>query len=140
MMLLFRWWKIIALALLVAAVALYVGNAERNRGLVKLLDAEVADYALMTERQHQQIASLHHQIERNTANAMKQLAEERRRLILARVEAERIKQQRDTITAELAASRQDWLEAIDHDPTLKEFVAHPVPGAVWHRLRRAAGG
>lgn len=137
---LLQWGKIIALAALVAALVLYVGNAERNRGLVRLLEADIAVHIGITERQTRQIASLNEQIDRANARALEQLAAERARLIKARAEAERIRIQRDTVTAELAASRQDWQEAVAHDPDLADFIAHPVPAAVWGRLRRAAGG
>lgn len=138
--LILRYGKIIALAAAVLTVALYVMNAERNRGLVKLLESREATQLQVIAHQDEQIRALNQRLAANNARWLELLQKEQDRFAKARAEADRIIAERDTITAELAASRRDWQEAVAHDPDLADFVAHPVPVAVWQRLRRAAGG
>lgn len=135
----FRWGKLIAVAAALGSIALYAQQAERNRALVKVLETENAQYRVVAQRQDEQIRSLHEQIKRNNDLTMERLAKERLRLLEVSAEVDRVKGQRDTITAELAKARQDWLEAIANDETIPEFISMPVPGAVWRRLRDAAG-
>jgi hypothetical protein len=131
------YWLLIAAGVLVAALAVYVGMAERNRALVGHYRTENAQQAALIGQQGERIRALNEQRDRANQEALRKLAQARRGLILARVEAEKIRQQRDQITAALSASRREWAEAMQHDPTLADFVAHPVPAAVWRRLCNA---
>ena len=131
-------FAIIAAAIL-ATVALYVFTAERAKGNVKLLEAENATLSETVAAREQQVTALNERLERQAAETLQKLAAERIRLIEARVAAERMRQQRDQVTAALGESRREWQEALDHDENLAEFVAHDVPAAVWRRLCRATG-
>ena len=134
-----RWWKVIAIAALVAAVALYVMGAERNRGLVKLLEADNARHLQTNAQQDAQLRSQTERLKINNARWLEQVQREQDRFAKAKAEAEHIKAQRDTVAAELAAARREWQETVANDPDLAEFVAYPVPDAVWLRLRHATG-
>lgn len=126
-------------AMLLGSVILYVANAERNRALVKAYEKETERNLLVIAHQDEQIRALNERLRGNNARWLELIQREQKRYAAARAEADRIIAERDTITAELAASRRDWQEAIANDEHLAEFVAHPVPGAVWDRMRHAAG-
>lgn len=135
----FRYGKIIAAAVALGSIALYAMNAERNRGLVKLLESREAMHLTVIAHQDEQIRALNERIKANNQRWLEMMQREQKRYAKAQAEADRIRAERDTITEELAASRRDWQEAVANDEHLAEFVAHPVPGAVWDRMRHAAG-
>ena len=131
--------KAIIAAALIAAAVIYVGVAERNRALVKQYEAEDATQLTVIAHQDEQIRALNQRIEANNARWLEQVQRETERLNVAKREAAQIRAERDRITAALSESRREWQEAIAHDEALADFVAHPVPDAVWRRMRSAAG-
>lgn len=135
-----RYGKVAVAAVALGTIALYAMNAEKNRGLVKMLEAETARHILTIAHQDEQIRALNARLKGNNARWLELMQREQQRFAKAQAEADRIMAERDTITAELAASRSAWQEALRNDEELAEFVSHPVPPTVWSRMRHAAGG
>lgn len=137
--LILRYGKVAVAAVALGTIALYAMNAEKNRGLVKMLEAETARHIQTIAHQDEQIRALNARLKGNNARWLELMQREQQRFAKAQAEADRIMAERDTITAELAASRRDWQEAIADDPELATFSRLDVPGAVFFRLCRATG-
>ena len=129
----------IAAAALLATVAVYVRGAERAKGSVDALEDDIAQCIQANAQQAEVIANLNSRIRESNTRWLEMVARERDRLKEAQAQAEQLRQQRDAITGQLAQSRLQFAEDVEHDPDLAQFVDQRVPGAVWDRLRRASG-
>lgn len=138
--------KLIGIAMLVlsvlsivGAVTIYAAGAERAKAERDALQREDAAQIATILAQAEQIDALNERIRANNRRLLEQIAAETSRVEQARQAAEQMREQRDRLTAELADSHRKWREEIDDDPSLREWLAQPVPGAVWDRLRAATG-
>ena len=137
------WLKIGLPLLLIIAVALAVKSAvNRYSDTMEELGQAQAKLAICQTANATQDAAnkaLTERIKAINARMLEQVQREEARVAEAKAEAERIKAQRDKAKADLAIARRDWQEAMNNDPVLANFSRIDVPGAVFVRLRDAAG-
>ena len=133
------WFVIVGLASVIGSGVLLVHNHATTKARNDALETENAGHVKTIRAQAAQIATLNQRISDHNARLMEAVEREKARVIRAQDEADEIRAQRDRITAELSDSRRAWLEAVEHDEDLVDFISHVVPGAIWHRLHAAAG-
>lgn len=133
------WFKIIGIAAIVTAAVLYVGSRENAVGKVDTLEQMLATVEEDLEAEKLASARLREQIRRMNAATQDRIERERQRVAAAQRAADQVRAQRDIIAGELNEAHQRFQEAKDHDAELREWAGHPVPAAVWDRLRAATG-
>jgi hypothetical protein len=127
-------WYLLGSLLLTGALVSVITVCHGRSIQLNELQQRQAEWIIERSALNQELTKRNERIKAMNARQLQVIAEAERQIQAAHEEAEQVRQQRDEITAALSTSRREWAEAMQHDPTLADFVAHPVPAAVWRRL------
>jgi hypothetical protein len=129
------WLKWGTISAVVVALIAFV-TVCNGRGIkLEALEQRQVEWVVERSALNRELAERNTRIDKINSDWIEKLAQERKRLIIARVEAAKVRQQRDAVTDQLARAIADLNEDAKNDEQLAKWLLEPVPAAAWRRLR-----